>query len=79
MSYLGPFFSVSVLIDDDPKLAEQLFTGESLVETSFNSALQYELEFSRVSIHTAYFKMHLFVIFIYNICRIHFTKSVTLF
>ncbi len=49
LSYLGPFFGVSVLVDDDPALAEQFFSGETLMQNSFNNALQYELEFSRVS------------------------------
>ncbi|ODN01348.1 Ubiquitin conjugation factor E4 B [Orchesella cincta] len=50
-AFLAPFFAVSVLYDDDRKLAEQYFPGTLNVDTSSNNALQKELEFTRGTLH----------------------------
>lgn len=48
VAYLAPFFAVSVLYDDDRRLAQQFFPGTPDVDTSANIPLQRELEFTRV-------------------------------
>ncbi|KAJ3644556.1 hypothetical protein Zmor_022280 [Zophobas morio] len=46
-SYLGPFLSVSVFAEDEPKVAEKFFSGNSSSDKSLNHTLQLELENTR--------------------------------
>lgn len=50
-SYLGPFFSVSVFAEDQPKVAEKFFSGNPSTDKSMNLTLQQELESIRTSLH----------------------------
>ncbi|XP_043469327.1 ubiquitin conjugation factor E4 B [Leptopilina heterotoma] len=50
-SFLGPFFSVSVFAEDQPKVAEKFFSGNPSTDKSMNSTLQQELESIRTSLH----------------------------
>jgi hypothetical protein len=80
MSYLGPFFAVSVLYDDDHKLADQFFTGQALVDSSTNTTLQHELESTRVNLVTLIHnhlnrKLYIKIVFL----RLHFTKRYMVF
>lgn len=46
-SFLGPFLSVSVFAEDEPKVAEKFFSGNSSSDKSLNHTLQLELENTR--------------------------------
>lgn len=50
-SYLGPFLSISVFAEDEPKVAEKFFSGNSTSDKSLNHTLQQELENSRSLLH----------------------------
>ena len=50
-SFLGPFLSVSVFAEDQPKVAEKFFSGNPSNDKSMNLALQQELESIRTSLH----------------------------
>jgi ubiquitin conjugation factor E4 B len=49
-SFLGPFLSVSVFEEDEPKVAEKFFSGSRQADKSLNKTLQQEVEHSRVSV-----------------------------
>ncbi|KRT81780.1 hypothetical protein AMK59_5523 [Oryctes borbonicus] len=53
-SYLGPFLSVSVFAEDEPKVAEKFFSGNSTSDKSLNQTLQQELENSRNVLHKVF-------------------------
>ncbi|KAK9693335.1 Ubiquitin elongating factor core [Popillia japonica] len=53
-SYLGPFLSVSVFAEDEPKVAEKFFSGNSTSDKSLNQTLQQELENSRNALHKVF-------------------------
>lgn len=53
-SYLGPFLSVSVFAEDEPKVAEKFFSGNSTSDKSLNQTLQQELENSRNTLHKVF-------------------------
>ncbi|KAJ8943288.1 hypothetical protein NQ318_017306 [Aromia moschata] len=46
-SFLGPFISVSVFAEDEPKVAEKFFSGNSSSDKSLIQTLQLELENTR--------------------------------
>lgn len=46
-SFLGPFLSISVFAEDEPKVAEKFFSGNLLSDKSLNHTLQQELENTR--------------------------------
>lgn len=48
-SFLGPFLSVSVFAEDEPKVADRFFSGNASTDKPLQSTLQQELENSRVS------------------------------
>ncbi|XP_015113341.1 ubiquitin conjugation factor E4 B [Diachasma alloeum] len=50
-SFLGPFLSVSVFAEDQPKVAEKFFSGNPSNDKSINLTLQQELESVRTSFH----------------------------
>ncbi|KAK5641761.1 hypothetical protein RI129_010308 [Pyrocoelia pectoralis] len=50
-SYLGPFLSVSVFADDEPKVAEKFFSGNTSSDKTLNHTLQHVLENARVALH----------------------------
>lgn len=50
-SFLGPFLSVSVFAEDQPKVAEKFFSGNPATDKSMNLTLQQELESTRSSLH----------------------------
>ncbi|XP_046429762.1 ubiquitin conjugation factor E4 B [Neodiprion fabricii] len=50
-SFLGPFLSVSVFAEDQPKVAEKFFSGNPATDKSINLTLQQELESTRSSLH----------------------------
>ncbi|XP_034945689.1 ubiquitin conjugation factor E4 B [Chelonus insularis] len=50
-SFLGPFLSVSVFAEDQPKVAEKFFSGIPSNDKSINLTLQQELETARASLH----------------------------
>ncbi|KAG7198729.1 hypothetical protein KM043_001720 [Ampulex compressa] len=50
-SYLGPFLSVSVFAEDQPKVAEKFFSGNPFTDKSMNLTLQQELESTRTALH----------------------------
>ncbi|BES87556.1 factor E4 [Nesidiocoris tenuis] len=50
-SFLGPFLSVSVFVEEDPKVGERFFSGHSSVDKSLFPTLQAELEQSRILMH----------------------------
>lgn len=50
-SFLGPFLSVSVFAEDQPKVAEKFFSGNPSSDKSINLTLQQELESARTSLH----------------------------
>lgn len=50
-SFLGPFLSVSVFAEDEPKVAEKFFSGNTLADKSLNHTLQQELENTRILLH----------------------------
>ncbi|KAJ9575045.1 hypothetical protein L9F63_007780, partial [Diploptera punctata] len=53
-SFLGPFLSVSVFAEDEPKVADKFFSGNPLADKSLNQTLQQELENTRVSLHKVF-------------------------
>lgn len=50
-SYMGPFLSISVFAEDEPKVAEKFFSGNSTSDKSLNHTLQQELENTRLLLH----------------------------
>ncbi|KAK9507640.1 hypothetical protein O3M35_007452 [Rhynocoris fuscipes] len=50
-SFLGPFLSVSVFTEEDPKVGDRFFSGNSASDKTLYSTLQAELENSRVLMH----------------------------
>nr|CAD7398434.1 unnamed protein product [Timema poppensis] len=50
-SFLGPFLSVSVFAEDEPKVAEKFFSGNTASDKSLNQTLRQELENTRVMFH----------------------------
>lgn len=50
-SFMGPFLSVSVFAEDEPKVAEKFFSGNSTSDKSLNHTLQQELENTRVLLY----------------------------
>lgn len=50
-SFLGPFLSVSVFVEEDPKVGDRFFTGNSSMDKSLFPTLQVELENSRLLMH----------------------------
>ncbi|KAB0793378.1 hypothetical protein PPYR_12998 [Photinus pyralis] len=50
-SFLGPFLSVSVFADDEPKVAEKFFSGNTSSDKTLNHTLQHVLEHARVVMH----------------------------
>jgi len=48
-SFLGPFLSISVFEEDDPKAAEKYFSGSRSADASLIKSLQQEVEQHRVS------------------------------
>ncbi|XP_039301602.1 ubiquitin conjugation factor E4 B isoform X2 [Nilaparvata lugens] len=51
MSFFGPFLSVSVFAEDDPKVAEHFFSGNTIADKSLHTTLQQELEHCRSTLH----------------------------
>ncbi|KAK9882976.1 hypothetical protein WA026_001192 [Henosepilachna vigintioctopunctata] len=49
-TFLAPFLSVSVFAEDEPKVAEKFFSGNSQSDKTLNQTLQLELENSRNSL-----------------------------
>lgn len=47
-SFLGPFLSVSVFAEDEPKVAEKFFSGNASADKAVVQTLQGELEHTRV-------------------------------
>lgn len=50
-SFLGPFLRISVFPEEDPKVAEKLFSGNSSTDKTLYTSLQQELENSRTIIY----------------------------
>lgn len=50
-SFMGPFLSVSVFAEDEPKVAEKFFSGNATSDKILNHTLQQELENSRVLLY----------------------------
>lgn len=50
-SFLGPFLSISVFAEDQPKVAEKFFSGNPFTDKSMNVTLQQELESTRNLLH----------------------------
>jgi len=50
-SFLGPFLSISVFAEDDPKVADRFFSGNASIDKPLQSSLQQELENSRMLLH----------------------------
>lgn len=50
-SFMGPFLSISVFAEDEPKVAEKFFSGNSTSDKSLNHTLQQELENARSLLH----------------------------
>lgn len=50
-SFLGPFLSVSVFAEDEPKVPEKFFSGNAVGDKSLRHTLQQELEHTRVILH----------------------------
>ncbi|GLG94106.1 Ubiquitin conjugation factor E4 B [Gryllus bimaculatus] len=53
-SFLGPFLSVSVFAEDEPKVAEKYFSGNPVADKSLNQTLQQELENTRILLHKVF-------------------------
>lgn len=51
MSFLGPFIDISVFAEDEPKVAEKLFSGNSVNDNTLKQTLQLELENIRNTLH----------------------------
>lgn len=47
-SFLGPFLGISVFAEDEPKVAERFFSGNTIADKSLHTTLQQELDNSRV-------------------------------
>lgn len=54
ISFLGPFLSISVFDEDQPKVAEKFFSGNSVTDKSMNPALQQQLESIRMTLHKTF-------------------------
>ncbi|XP_075218617.1 ubiquitination factor E4B [Lycorma delicatula] len=50
-SFLGPFLSISVFAEDDPKVADRFFSGNTLADKSLITTLQQELDNTRGLLH----------------------------
>ncbi|XP_046673336.1 ubiquitin conjugation factor E4 B isoform X1 [Homalodisca vitripennis] len=50
-SFLGPFLSISVFAEDEPKVADRFFSGNASNDKPLQSTLQQELENSRILLH----------------------------
>lgn len=50
-SFMGPFLSVSVFAEDEPKVAEKFFSGNATNDKLLNNTLQQELDNTRVLLH----------------------------
>uniref|UniRef100_A0A1B6DV73 Ubiquitin conjugation factor E4 B n=1 Tax=Clastoptera arizonana TaxID=38151 RepID=A0A1B6DV73_9HEMI len=50
-SFLGPFLGVSVFAEDEPKVAEKYFSGNTMSDRSLQLTLQQELDQTRVLLH----------------------------
>ncbi|XP_060521992.1 ubiquitin conjugation factor E4 B [Cylas formicarius] len=50
-SFLGPFLNISVFAEDEPKVAEKLFSGNAVNDKTLNQCLQLELENIRNTLH----------------------------
>lgn len=50
-SYLSPFLSVSVFAEDEPKVPEKFFSGNTISDKSLIQTLQQELENTRLTLH----------------------------
>ncbi|GLV34489.1 Ubiquitination factor E4B [Carabus blaptoides fortunei] len=53
-SYLGPFLSISVFAEDEPKVAEKFFSGNTSSDKSLNQTLQQELEHTRLCLNKTF-------------------------
>nr|CAD7587727.1 unnamed protein product [Timema genevievae] len=53
-SFLGPFLSVSVFAEDEPKVAEKFFSGNTASDKSLNQTLRQELENTRILLHKVF-------------------------
>ncbi|KAL1494534.1 hypothetical protein ABEB36_010117 [Hypothenemus hampei] len=51
MSFLGPFLDISIFAEDEPKVAEKLFSGNSVNDNTLKQGLQMELEHIRNTLH----------------------------
>lgn len=45
---MGPFLSVSVFAEDEPRIAEKFFTGSGAGDKGLSGTLQQELENTRI-------------------------------
>ncbi|XP_018354562.1 PREDICTED: ubiquitin conjugation factor E4 B [Trachymyrmex septentrionalis] len=54
-SFLGPFLSVSVFAEEQPKVADKFFSGNHVTDKSVNLSLQQELESTRTSLHKMFY------------------------
>lgn len=59
-SFLGPFLSVSVFAEDEPKVAEKFFSGNTSADKAVVQTLQSELEHTRVRFYLKISKNSLF-------------------
>lgn len=50
-SFFGPFLSVSIFAEEQPKVAEKFFSGNPVTDKSVNLTLQQELESVRTSLY----------------------------
>ncbi|XP_048520078.1 ubiquitin conjugation factor E4 B isoform X3 [Dendroctonus ponderosae] len=51
LSFLGPFLDISVFAEDQPKVAEKLFSGNSINDNTLKMGLQLEVEHIRNTLH----------------------------
>lgn len=54
ISFLGPFLSVSVFAEDEPKVPEKFFSGNATSDKSLIQTLQQELENTRIILHKVF-------------------------
>lgn len=54
-SFLGPFLSISVFAEDEPKVAERFFSGNTIADKSLHTTLQQELDNSRALLHKIFY------------------------
>ncbi|XP_063243821.1 ubiquitin conjugation factor E4 B [Bacillus rossius redtenbacheri] len=53
-SFLGPFLSVSVFAEDEPRVAEKFFSGNTSADKSLSRTLRQELENTRCLLHKVF-------------------------